>query len=102
MTVVDSEYLTKPGISSGWIDTHMTVVTSRVDFECGCGQPIRIKGRKSLLSVKDKYNFTITHRNRDMRVVSTNPTETQIFDRMLKVSTYADCRFPRGSKRRYK
>lgn len=101
MGVVNTVWVNRARTSMGFVDEYVTVVKADVDFECGCGHDINIKARK-VKNSKDKYDFTIKHRNRVQKVVSDDPTETQIFDKMLKVSTYAACRFPRGSARRRK
>ncbi len=97
MPVVDTTYISHGPHGTGYVDEYKTVVKSRTEFWCGCGHKIIVAGRKTKTG-KDKYAFTIEHRNRMQKVLSNEPTETQIFDKMLKVSTYVACRFPMGGR----
>jgi hypothetical protein len=78
----------------GWVDRYATLVKGYTDFGCGCGQKIRVSYRKEFRGT-DPYRFVIKHRNREKVYTTMYPDELGVYDRMLKVATYAHCSFPK-------
>lgn len=76
----------------GWVDQYETLVKGYTDFRCGCGSPIKVSYRKEF-KASALYEFQIKHRNKHYAYSAKHPNELAVFDRMLKVSTYAKCDF---------
>lgn len=98
MAIVNSRTIyTDNGL--GWVDQYETLVKGYTDFKCGCGHPIKVKYRKEFKN-NTLYEFRIEHRKKYKTYNSKNPNELGVFDRMMKVATYAHCDFGgrRGSK----
>lgn len=76
----------------GWIDEYLTVVKGSARVRCKCGSPVLVNYRKELRK-NARYEFVIQHRSKVRKFSSTNPQPLDIFDRMLKVASYAKCDF---------
>lgn len=91
MAIISSEMISHPDVT-GWVDRYATLVKGYTNFDCGCGHPIKVSYRKEFKS-NSAYEFKIVHRNKNKSYITKTPDELGVFDRMLKVSTYAACNF---------
>lgn len=95
MTVQHTHWLSNWNVMDGLIEEHLSVVTGRVSFYCGCGDNININVRKA--HNEKNYRFVVSHRNKENTLWTADPGALQVFDRMYKVSSghYKTCNWPK-------